>query len=157
MRGGHLGHVTRNICANFCSPILRSLNMKFELNWPSGFREDVWKYWHTTDRQTDRQTCRQTMYAGGIVILIAHLWAFSSGELKTHAHLQSMTIASAKIGKACRRSGTNMVSTIYIHLSENYINHMHIFRPWQKHPQFQKDLDLNYSIILFPLQIWPGS
>ena len=37
-RGGHLGHVTRNICANFHSPILGSLHMKFwELNWPSGF------------------------------------------------------------------------------------------------------------------------
>ena len=38
-RGGHLGHVTRTICTNFRSRILRSLHMEFEFNWPSGFRE----------------------------------------------------------------------------------------------------------------------
>ena len=48
--GGHLGHVTRTIWTNFRSPILRSLHMKFEFIWPSGFRgEDVWKCWRTTD------------------------------------------------------------------------------------------------------------
>ena len=26
---------------NFCSPILTSLHMKFEFNWPSGFTEDL--------------------------------------------------------------------------------------------------------------------
>ena len=31
---GHLGHVTRTIWTNFRSPILRSLHMKFEFNWP---------------------------------------------------------------------------------------------------------------------------
>ena len=46
--GGHLGHVTRTIWTNFRSPILRSLHMKFEFNWLSGFRgEDVWKCWRT--------------------------------------------------------------------------------------------------------------
>ena len=41
-RGGHLGDVTKTICSNFRSPILRSLHMKYELNWPSSFRgEDV--------------------------------------------------------------------------------------------------------------------
>ena len=48
--------MTRNIWTNFCSPILRSLHMKFEFNWPNGFRgEDVWKCWRTTDdrRRTD--------------------------------------------------------------------------------------------------------
>ena len=67
--GGHLGHVTRTIWINFHSPILRSLHMKFEFNWPSGFRgEDVWKCWRTD---------------GGVTgILIAHLGAFGSGELE---------------------------------------------------------------------------
>ena len=52
-RDGHLGHVTRTIWT-LCSPILRSLNMKYEFNWPSGFRgEDVWKCWRTTDGRTD--------------------------------------------------------------------------------------------------------
>ena len=37
-RGGHLGHVTTTISTNFCSRALRSLHMKFEFNWPSGFR-----------------------------------------------------------------------------------------------------------------------
>ena len=41
-RGGHLGHVTSTICTNFRSRVLRSLHMKFEFNWLSGFRgEDV--------------------------------------------------------------------------------------------------------------------
>ena len=52
-------------------PILRSLHVvKFEFNWPSGFRgEDLWKCWRTTG-------------AGVIGILLAHLGAFGSGELK---------------------------------------------------------------------------
>ena len=41
-RGGHLGHVTKTICTNFHSRLLRGLHMKFEFNWPSGYRgEDV--------------------------------------------------------------------------------------------------------------------
>ena len=52
--GGHLGHVTKTIWTNFRSPILRSLHMKYEFNWPSSFRgEDVWKCWRTTDGRTD--------------------------------------------------------------------------------------------------------
>ena len=51
--GGHLGRVTRTIWTNFLSPILRSLHMKFEFNWHSGFRgEDVWKCWRTDDGRT---------------------------------------------------------------------------------------------------------
>ena len=66
--GGHLGHMTRIIWEHFCSPILRSLHMKFEFNWPIGFRGGVWKCWRTGDEV--------------IGILIAHLRAFGSGELK---------------------------------------------------------------------------
>ena len=75
-RGGHLGHVTKTIWTNFRSPILRSVHMKYEFNWPSSFRgEDVWKCWRTTDgRTTD---------AGVTGILLAHQWAFGSGELKS--------------------------------------------------------------------------
>ena len=48
--------------------------MKFEFNWPSGFRgEDVDGRRTTDGRTTD---------AGVTVILIAHLGAFGSGELK---------------------------------------------------------------------------
>ena len=72
-RGSHLGNVTRTIWTNFCSPILRSLHMKFEFYWPSGFRgEDVWKCWQATDRRTDD---------GVIRLLIAYFWAYGSGEL----------------------------------------------------------------------------
>ena len=40
--GGHLGHVTTNICKNFLSHTIWRLHIKFELSWPSGFRkEDV--------------------------------------------------------------------------------------------------------------------
>ena len=35
--GSHLGHLTRNICANFRSPTLRRLHMKFELILPHQF------------------------------------------------------------------------------------------------------------------------
>ena len=38
-RGGHLGHMTRNICVNFRFSTLKSFHMKFELKWSSGFRE----------------------------------------------------------------------------------------------------------------------
>ena len=48
-RGGHLGHVTRTIWTNCSFPIIRSLHMEFEFNWPSGFREDIWKCWLTKD------------------------------------------------------------------------------------------------------------
>ena len=70
----HLGHVTRTIWTNFRSPILRSLHMKFEFNWPSGFK-DVWNVdgWKDDGR---------TMDAGVIGLLIAHLRDFGSGELK---------------------------------------------------------------------------
>ena len=41
-RGGQLGNVTRTIRTNFRSGVLRSFHMKFEFNWPNGFRgEDV--------------------------------------------------------------------------------------------------------------------
>ena len=44
---GLLGHVTWTVWTNFCSPISWRLHMKFGLNRPSGFRGEVWKYWHT--------------------------------------------------------------------------------------------------------------
>ena len=96
--GGHLGHVTRTIWTNFRSPILRSLHMKFEFNWPSGFRgEDVWKCWRTTDgRRTDgrRTYDGRTTDAGVTGILIAHLGAFGSGELKNNAYCTKCTLCS---------------------------------------------------------------
>ena len=39
--GGHLGHVTCIIYINFLSHFLRKLHIKFGLDWPSGFRENV--------------------------------------------------------------------------------------------------------------------
>ena len=45
--GGHLGHVTWTIWTNFRFPVPRRLHMKFGFNRLSGFRGDVWKYWHT--------------------------------------------------------------------------------------------------------------
>ena len=35
--GGHSGHATSRIGINFGLPIMRSLHMKFEFNWSSGF------------------------------------------------------------------------------------------------------------------------
>ena len=39
--GGDLDHVTRTIYINFLLTFPRRLHMKFGLDWPSGFREDV--------------------------------------------------------------------------------------------------------------------
>ena len=40
--GGHVGHVTRTVWTNFRFPIPEKLHMKFDFDWPSGFRgEDV--------------------------------------------------------------------------------------------------------------------
>ena len=83
-RGGHLGHVTKTIWTNFRSPILRSLHMKYEFNWPSSFRgEDVWKCWQTTDDGRRTTDDGRTTDAGVTGILLAHQWAFGSGELKS--------------------------------------------------------------------------
>ena len=38
--GGHLGHVTQTIYINFHSHFPKRLNIKYGLNWPSGFREE---------------------------------------------------------------------------------------------------------------------
>ena len=40
-RGGHLGHVTWTIYKDIGSPFQEMLHIKFGLDWPSGFREDV--------------------------------------------------------------------------------------------------------------------
>ena len=67
----------RTIWTNFRSRVLRSLHMKFEFDWPSGFRgEDVWNCGRTDGLTTD---------AGVTGILLAHPWAFGSGELNTFA------------------------------------------------------------------------
>ena len=39
--GSHLGHVTCIIYITFSSPFLRMLHMKFDFDWPSGFRGEV--------------------------------------------------------------------------------------------------------------------
>ena len=39
--GGHLGHATWSIYMDFRSPFPRRLHIKFGLDWPCGFREDV--------------------------------------------------------------------------------------------------------------------
>ena len=46
--GGHLGHVTMTIHANFHSLFLRMLHIKIVFDWPSGFREDVRIFWSYT-------------------------------------------------------------------------------------------------------------
>ena len=38
--GSHLGHLTRSICIDYDIPIISSLHMKFEFNWPSGSLEN---------------------------------------------------------------------------------------------------------------------
>ena len=41
--GGHLGHVPWfiNTCNHIGSPFIQMLPIKFEFDWPSGFREDL--------------------------------------------------------------------------------------------------------------------
>ena len=72
-------HVTRTIWTNFRSRVLRSLHMKFEFNWPSGFRgEGVWKCWWTDNRQMDGRRC--------------HWYTISSiKKCDNHFHVKVMT------------------------------------------------------------------
>ena len=101
--GGHLGHATRTIWTNFRSPILRSIHMKFEFNWPSGFRGDVWKCWRTD--------------AGVTGILIAHLGAFGSGELKSDMDIDTKKNCP---GFANKHAGS-LISTLCNFLIMKYI------------------------------------
>ena len=39
--GGHLGYVTSTIYINFLCPFPRRLHIKFGLDWPCGFKEDI--------------------------------------------------------------------------------------------------------------------
>ena len=39
--GGHLSHTTCTIYINFLFHLPRRIHMKFGINWPIGFREDV--------------------------------------------------------------------------------------------------------------------
>ena len=69
---------------NFCSRVIRSLHMKFEFDWPSGLRgEDVWKCWRTDDGRTDDRVTG---------ILLAHPWAFGSGELKIKSRSPNLNL-----------------------------------------------------------------
>ena len=38
--GGHLGHVTWYIYNHIGSPFIQMLSIKFDFDWPSGFREE---------------------------------------------------------------------------------------------------------------------
>ena len=64
--------------------------MKFEFNWPSGFKRRCLKMltagWTTDDRRTTD--------AGVTGILIAHLRAFGSGEPKSYTHQRETTLSS---------------------------------------------------------------
>ena len=74
---GHLSHVTITIYINFDKPIIRSLHMKFEFNWPSGFRgEDVWKCWRTPDGRTDGR--RSHWYTISSAMSLGLKWAKKS-------------------------------------------------------------------------------
>ena len=77
--------------------------MKFEFNWPSGFRgEDVWKCWRTDDGRTDD---------GVTGILIAHHGAFGSGELKSWLMLANTNKISCKFIRNSMAPITNWAST----------------------------------------------
>ena len=92
-RGGHLGHVTRIIWTNSRSHVLRSLNMKFECKWPSGFRgKDVWKCLRTDGRRCDWYTISSPMSfrlrwanKGTMRTLIAHLSSRLTRDVKINS------------------------------------------------------------------------
>ena len=80
--------------------------MKFEFNWPSGFRgEDVWKCWRTDGRTTDGRTTDARVTG----ILIAHLGAFGSGELKNN--YKRAWAASYAYGTGCTYTSLNRQMT----------------------------------------------
>ena len=44
--GGHLGHVTLTIYANFHSPFQSLLHIKFGFDWPRGFQKKIEYFGH---------------------------------------------------------------------------------------------------------------
>ena len=85
------------------APILRSLHMKYEFNWPSNFREeDVRKCWQTTNGRTSD--------AGVIGILLAHQWAFGSGELMSRWQKSRLAVngLSLREFQTCKREFVNL-------------------------------------------------
>ena len=63
--------------------------MNFEFNWSSGFRgEDVWNRGRTDGRRTD---------AGVTGILLAHPWAFGSGELINERNQRFSQLSSKSV------------------------------------------------------------
>ena len=56
-RGGHLGHVTQTPWTNFRSPIPLRLHMKLASTGPSGFGENLWKWWTDGQQRRDDRAC----------------------------------------------------------------------------------------------------
>ena len=92
--GGHLGQWTATILANFRSPILRRLHMKFEQNWLWGFRgsgASEEKSFENVNGRTHGWTDD-----GRKVITIAHPEQ-CSGELKTECCLLQILFVALRV------------------------------------------------------------
>ena len=65
----------KTLCSLSPTPVM--LHIKFDQDWPTGFRDiQVWKVWTTTDDRQRRTDNRQLVYYK------LTLWAFGSSELK---------------------------------------------------------------------------
>ena len=116
------------------SPTPVMLHIKFDQDWPTGFRDiQVWKCGRRTTDDVRRRTDD-----GPLVYYKLTLWAFGSGELinariisKSYAHLQTMEKTCAKFQKDWNKIVWGVALTRYP-LSIHWGRKMTKFTKWKK-------------------------
>ena len=77
----------KTLCTLSPTPVM--LHIKFDQDWPTGFRDiQVWKCGRRTTEDDGRRTTddgRRTTDDGPLIYYKLTLWAFGSGELKSRA------------------------------------------------------------------------
>ena len=110
--------MTRTIWTNFRSRVLRSLHIKFEFNWPSGFREDVWKCWQTTDGR------RSHWYTISSPMSLRLRWAKKSADNKSiKNYLASKELRWKSLPNFRALAILNLMPFIKKLLQQNYQNY----------------------------------
>ena len=82
------------LCSLSPTPVM--LHIKFDQDWPTGFRDiKVWKCGRRRTTDDDDDGRRQTTTDGGPLVYYKHtLWAFGSGELKTKTFTSKLQMKS---------------------------------------------------------------
>ena len=136
--GGHLGHVTKTIWTNFRSRVLRSLHMKFELYWPSGFRgEDVWNCGRTDGRRTTDGR-RSDWYTISSPMSLRLRWAKKTVVSKKKIHyscegrIEKSVPRYHRLSSLCKppdakRRSSGWIFLSYLHTHNRFLYSMHVF------------------------------